>query len=164
MKKYNVHLFVIGIVTLALLVIFNKSHSDKEMVAQIHRYKDASKEISKAIPSITIIDSSEHLSDDGLKFDFIISQEDAILNGLDTLNNLYTDKLIEELIIAEGGEIVFKLKESDNLDGREVSDEIHYSHYLSHNRVNFVEEDQIEIIERSTIEEWSYVVVAVKHK
>lgn len=162
-KTYWIIAVIAGIVALVSIIVFTESHYDKKLVIQIHRYKDARKEILRTIPFLTPIASSNPKLQDGLKIDFEISKEFADLNGLDTLEQLYSDKLIQGLFIAENGEVVFKLKETDYLNEVEEDKGIQYVHFLSKNRVNFDEKNShVQVVERTTIEEWSYVIISFK--
>ena len=144
-----------------LFFILKPSHIDKRYTSLISRFKVANKEIKNLYESNDSIKTTEpSYSDYGLYVKLQLTQEQTKNYHLDTIHQLFKDKLIEKFIITSSDEPMYQLKTCFNLKcNKRTKNKTKYIHYLSKNNVYFVDSPTVRIIEKESIENWTYYIV-----
>lgn len=164
-KKILIIVPLFALLAAAVLYFFRDSNVDKKYTSVIDRYDPIYNEITTKFESLKIeSDGSENRPSEGLIVDFRISKEDITKRKMPLLSDGFAQHIIQEVIISDNKAILFQLKSCQTIDCKISSSKStgFYTHYLSKDKVDFINEKWVKIIEKKEINDWTYYIVRTK--
>lgn len=155
-------IIVFSCITSAVLIFFFRgSDIDQKYVSNLNNYELAYKEIKNEYAKLLVVDEPNYRSSEGVIVDFRFNQSEIKQLKTPVLHDLFKSNLIKEVIITKNGGILFQLKTCsfEDCEDHPAGFSGPYVHYLSKDRIEFIHEKWVRVIEEKTIGNWTYYVV-----
>jgi hypothetical protein len=160
-KKYR-WIIVFSLIGLPLIMyLLLDTNIDRKYLDNLHEYELANKEIKREYGKLKSFDEPNYKSSEGLVVNFRLNENNLKGQNTPILKKLFKNGLIEDVILTKNYGVLFKLKLCEHEDCKEHNTGFsgQYTHYLTRDKIEFINENWVRVVKEKTINNWTYYII-----
>jgi hypothetical protein len=144
-----------------IMYLFLDTNIDKKYLDNLQDYELAYKEIKREYGKLQSFDEPNYRSFEGLVVNFRLNENNLKGQNTPVLKKLFKNGLIEDVLFTKNNDVLFKLKLCEHEDCKEHDTGFSgpYTHYLTKDKIEFINENWVNVVEEKTKNSWTYYII-----